>query len=60
MLQVVASIFDPLGYFAPAILEAKIFIQKMWADKLEWDTKLAAEQLSTVQCKILVGKSLAN
>ena len=44
ILKVVASIFDPLGYFSPTILLAKLFLQELWADKVEWDTKLQLER----------------
>ena len=46
ILKVVASIFDPLGYFAPTILQAKLFIQELWADKLEWDTEFQPESVN--------------
>ena len=46
ILQATASIYDPLGYFAPTILEAKLFIQELWIDKLEWDLELPKEKLS--------------
>lgn len=44
VLQIIASIFDPLGYFAPSILEAKFFMRQLWVDKCDWDTKLNKEQ----------------
>ena len=45
-LKIVASIFDPLGYFAPTILQAKLFIQELWADKLDWDTEFPMERVN--------------
>ena len=45
MLQAVASIFDPLGYFSPTILEAKLFMRELWAGKCNWDDKLDDNQL---------------
>ena len=45
VLQVVASIFDPLGYFAPTVLEAKLFIQELWTCKFDWDTELPNKYL---------------
>jgi len=44
-LQIIASIFDPLGYFAPSILEAKFFMRELWEDKYSWDTKLNDQQM---------------
>ena len=46
ILQATASIYDPMGYFAPTILEAKLFIQELWIDKLQWDIELSKEKLS--------------
>ena len=45
VLQVMASIFDPLGYFSPTVLMAKRFIQGLWKEKCEWDTTLSDEKL---------------
>ena len=49
VLQAVASIFDPLGFFAPTVLEAKLFIQELWTCKFDWDTELPSEYLSRWQ-----------
>ncbi|XP_045446031.1 uncharacterized protein LOC123654111 [Melitaea cinxia] len=38
----IARLFDPLGWLAPSIVLAKIFIQKLWLAGIGWD-----EQLST-------------
>ena len=45
VLQIITLIFDPLGYFAPTILEAKFFMRKLWVDKCDLDTKLNKEQM---------------
>ncbi|XP_065891682.1 uncharacterized protein [Dysidea avara] len=44
VLQVMASIFDPLGYFTPTVLMAKLFVQELWREKWEWDTSLNEEK----------------
>lgn len=37
ILSDVAKIFDPLGLLSPCIILAKIIIQKLWLNKLDWD-----------------------
>ena len=45
VLQVTASMFDPLGYFSPTVLMAKLFIQELWKEKWEWDTSFNDEKV---------------
>ncbi|XP_065203854.1 uncharacterized protein LOC135833945 [Planococcus citri] len=40
VLQFTAAIYDPMGFFSPIILKAKLFIQKLWILNFEWDQKL--------------------
>jgi hypothetical protein len=42
VLAITASIFDPLGLLSPAVIAYKIFLQKLWQDKLQWDGLLPA------------------
>ena len=42
MLATTASIFEPLGQLSPAVIAYKIFLQKLWQDKLQWDELLPA------------------
>jgi len=37
VLSMIARLFDPLGWLAPVIVVAKIFLQTLWTAKLEWD-----------------------
>jgi len=46
ILQVIASIFDPLRYFAPTVLEAELFVKGQWTEKFDWDEKLEERKLS--------------
>ena len=45
MLKSIATVFDPLGFFTPATLRGKLFLQDLWASKKEWDEKLDEEML---------------
>ena len=42
VLATTASIFDPLGLLSPAVIAYKIFLQKLWQNKLQWDEPLPA------------------
>ncbi|KIH59879.1 zinc knuckle, partial [Ancylostoma duodenale] len=41
--QQIASIYDPLGWLVPLLLPAKLFQQKLWLAKYDWDEELADE-----------------
>lgn len=43
ILSDVCKIYDPLGFLGPIITFAKILIQKLWAQKLDWDESLPAD-----------------
>ena len=45
-LSYLAKIFDPLGWLTPVTVTAKIFIQNLWKQQLEWDLPLE-EKLTT-------------
>lgn len=34
------KIFDPLGFLAPVLIKGKIFLQQIWAEKMDWDNPL--------------------
>jgi hypothetical protein len=37
MLSVISQIYDPLGLLTPAIIVAKILLQRLWLCKISWD-----------------------
>ena len=45
VLKNIATVFDPVGFFTPATLKGKLFLQDLWASKKEWDEKLDEEML---------------
>ncbi|GFX36241.1 uncharacterized protein TNCV_2065791 [Trichonephila clavipes] len=44
VLSTIVKIFDPVGLRAPVISKAKIFLQRLWRSKLEWNDLLPAEE----------------
>jgi len=40
VLSQVARLFDPAGWLAPVIVQAKIFMQEIWLHELSWDDHL--------------------
>ncbi|KAK2578790.1 hypothetical protein KPH14_012728 [Odynerus spinipes] len=40
VLSQVARIFDPLGLASPVVIRAKMFLQELWLQKLNWDDPL--------------------
>lgn len=43
ILAVISSLYDPIGFLAPTIVIAKIFIQLLWTSKVGWDDNLDNE-----------------
>lgn len=43
VLSEVSKLFDPLGLLAPVIIRAKIMLQRLWLQSLEWDEPLPRE-----------------
>ncbi|CAJ0602620.1 unnamed protein product [Cylicocyclus nassatus] len=41
--QQLASVYDPMGLLVPLLLPAKIFMQSLWKEGLDWDTPLPAQ-----------------
>ena len=43
-LQVPARVYDPLGLFSAATLQAKLELQTLWQQKLDWDDELSESE----------------
>ncbi|XP_073956541.1 uncharacterized protein [Choristoneura fumiferana] len=41
----ISRLFDPLGWLAPVIISAKIFIQKLWLSGIDWDDEVPPQLL---------------
>ncbi|XP_062711079.1 uncharacterized protein LOC134289096 [Aedes albopictus] len=40
VLSEMSSLFDPLGLVGPVVASAKMFVQQLWQEKLDWDEEL--------------------
>ncbi|XP_073831520.1 uncharacterized protein [Musca autumnalis] len=40
VLSTIAKLFDPCGWLAPIIIVAKLVMQQIWLDKIDWDDTL--------------------
>ena len=45
ILSLIASLFDPIGFLAPFLVRAKIFLQQVWQLGIGWDDTLPPEFL---------------
>ncbi|XP_075156671.1 uncharacterized protein LOC142229953 [Haematobia irritans] len=40
VLSVIARLYDPLGWLGPIIVIAKVFMQKLWQDNVDWNDRI--------------------
>ncbi|XP_033231938.1 uncharacterized protein LOC117182932 [Belonocnema kinseyi] len=43
ILSAVSKLYDPMGWLAPVTIVAKILLQKLWLQKLDWDHTLPSD-----------------
>ena len=53
ILKWTSSVFDPLGLISPVIITAKLFLQSLWQQNLNWDSQLS-EDLSKTWYEIAI------
>ncbi|CAH2039956.1 unnamed protein product, partial [Iphiclides podalirius] len=46
VLSDIARLYDPIGWIAPIVITAKVFIQRLWKECLDWDNELPTNLLS--------------
>ena len=44
-LKKMASLFNPMGFLAPFLIQAKILLQEVWTRGLDWDDNLDDDSL---------------
>ncbi|CAK1602112.1 unnamed protein product [Parnassius mnemosyne] len=42
VLSNLQKIYDPLGWIAPSVIMAKMFVQKLWLEGVAWDDKISS------------------
>ena len=53
MLETANSIYDPLGILVPVEINCRMFLQKLWKEKLDWDIRFEdRKDLKDEWCKI--------
>lgn len=50
LLQTLAKIFDPLGILTPISIRAKMLLQTLWKNKIDWDDALTGSHLDEYNC----------
>lgn len=49
ILSEIAKLFDPLGWLSPVIITAKIFLQQLWINRIDWDVELNLSSLKSIK-----------
>ena len=48
VLSTIASLYDPLGFVSPVVLETKVFLQGLIRRKAEWEGKITSSEVRKV------------
>ena len=56
ILSQITGIFDPIGFAAPFLIQAKIGMQRFWQRGLDWDQELPISEQNSCTCINLLGE----
>nr|CAH7742265.1 unnamed protein product [Callosobruchus chinensis] len=51
ILSIISQLFDPMGLISPCVIIGKVLIQKLWLEKIDWDSPVS-EQLKIEWLKL--------
>nr|CAH7737234.1 unnamed protein product [Callosobruchus chinensis] len=43
ILSIISQLFDPMGLISPCVIIGKVLIQKLWLEKIDWDSPVSEE-----------------
>ena len=46
ILKETAAVFDPLGFFIPVLLNAKLMLKELWMNQFKWDETINDNQIN--------------
>lgn len=46
ILSQIGKLYDPNGYISPIVITAKILIQRIWEEKIDWDDRVPSSILN--------------
>ena len=60
----IAKVYDPLGWIAPVTIKAKILLQRLWEEKIQWDDQVPEALLQIwlrwrTELKLLTEKNIS-
>lgn len=60
VLSMIAQLFDPAGWLAPIVVTAKILMQRIWLDEIDWDDCIPPHSLHSWQTFLQEYANIAN
>ena len=57
ILSQIAQLYDPLGLLGPILTRAKLILQQLWQERIDWDESIP-QSICTAWCELQTGLSL--